>query len=93
MIDHHDISGFENPWATLETACGRETRPQLLINILNRLRTLDYSRESRTDKDANEVCHRCKIQKKASKEEALEEDGPASGANSSNADVVEEFFD
>ena len=27
LIDHHDLSGFENPWTAVETICGRETRP------------------------------------------------------------------
>lgn len=65
MIDHHDLSGFENPWAAMETAFGRETRPQLFINILNRLRTLDYSQDSSATRAANQVCNRCKNNRKA----------------------------
>ena len=45
LIDHHDMSGFENIYAVMETLCGRETRPQFFINLLNRLRTLDFSNE------------------------------------------------
>lgn len=65
MIDHHDLSGFENPWAAMETAFGRETRPQLFINILNRLRTLDYSQDSSATRAAHQVCNRCKNNQKA----------------------------
>ena len=45
MIDHHDLSGFENLYGVMETLCGRETRPQFYINLLNRLRSLDFSEE------------------------------------------------
>ena len=58
MIDHHDLSGFENAWAPMETILGRETRPQFLINLLNRLRTLDYSEDNDDDLtgEATKVC-------------------------------------
>ena len=49
LIDHHDLSGLENPFASLETALGRETRPQLFINILNRLRSLDFCKATEMD--------------------------------------------
>lgn len=74
MIDHHDISGFENPWAAFETMCGRETRPQLCINILNRLRMLDFSEQDSNSQIAEgealfeAVCPQCKY--KHSKEKS-----------------------
>lgn len=53
LIDHHDLSGFENPWAAVETICDRETRPQFFINMLNRLRSLDFTKSTEMDKDGN----------------------------------------
>lgn len=63
LIDHHDLSGLENPFAALETICGRETRPQLFINILNRLRCLDFSESTEQDADGkfkNNSCTMCR---------------------------------
>ena len=63
MIDHHDLSGLENPWAAVETMCGRETRPQLFINTLNRLRMLDFTEESKEPNDSmlvESICTSCK---------------------------------
>ena len=53
MIDHHDISGLENPWMAFETMCGRETRPQFYINTLNRLRMLDFTPATNSDLPPN----------------------------------------
>ncbi len=41
MTDHHDIAGIENMFRPVETAAGTEWRPQLYINMLNRLRLLE----------------------------------------------------
>ena len=60
LIDHHDLSGLENPYRQLETVVGRETRPQFFINLLNRLRTLDYSPESDSSAQASSVCRSCR---------------------------------
>ena len=43
LTDHHDLAGLENRCSALETMLGRETRPQFCINILNRLRLLDFT--------------------------------------------------
>ena len=68
MIDHHDLSGFENPWRQVETILGRETRPQLFINTLNRLRRLDFTEVHEEKKSASgiqlcssmgDTCHSC----------------------------------
>eukprot|EP00347_Sterkiella_histriomuscorum_P020360 403338107 len=42
MSDHHDLAGFPNKFKVLQTILGREFRPQVYINIFNRLRTLEY---------------------------------------------------
>lgn len=70
MCDHHDLSGFENPWATFETACDRETRPQLFINALNRLRSLDFSPELQ-DESSLAMCQGCELKRKATKEKSI----------------------
>ncbi len=73
MIDHHDLSGFENPWAAIETICNRETRPQLLINTLNRLRTLDFSQNDGEDEgEVVSVCSSCKAKRKTQKEKMMD---------------------
>ena len=86
MIDHHDISGFENPWAAVETMAGRETRPQLFINTLNRLRMLDFTEESKEPGDTmlvNSICTPC--QQKHAYQKGFDVSGGAAGQmNGSN---------
>lgn len=66
LIDHHDLSGLENPWQTMEIICGRETRPQFLINNLNRLRTLDFSPVRPADEEvAVGCCNSCLTKQKS----------------------------
>ena len=72
LIDHHDISGFENVWSPVETFLGRETRPQLLINTLNRLRSLDYSTETTAaEHGAIGCCSTCRQRHAVEKEEVF----------------------
>jgi len=42
LTDHHDLSGSENPNRILQTALGTEYRPQLYINLFNRIRSLSF---------------------------------------------------
>ena len=78
----------------LETAFGRETRPQLFINMLNRLRTLDFTPERQGDAaELGAVCTRCELKQKAMKADALDEDSnmllPSSSADDSTKVEIE----
>jgi len=42
MSDHHDLAGFPNRFWFIWTILGREFRPQVFINIYNRIRTLEF---------------------------------------------------
>lgn len=51
MCDHHDLAGFPNKFWWLHTILGREFRPQIYVNIFNRLRTLEYAESAHLAKD------------------------------------------
>ena len=40
--DHHELAGFPNKYWAFQTMLGREFRPQVYMNIFNRLRTLEF---------------------------------------------------
>jgi hypothetical protein len=43
LTDHHELAGFENPHRVLQTWLGTEFRPQMYINLLNRLMLLEFT--------------------------------------------------
>lgn len=43
LTDHHDLAGFENHNRVMQTWLGTEYRPQMYINIFNRLLLLDFT--------------------------------------------------
>ena len=84
MTDHHDIAGFENLFRPIETAVGTEWRPQLYINMLNRLRLLDCEEDPTSSNGervaiqhsqlcyiSSDVCHRCAKKSLANKQESI----------------------
>jgi len=42
LTDHQDLSGCQNSGRVFQTIIGTEYRPQLYINLLNRLRNLTF---------------------------------------------------
>ena len=43
MTDHHELAGIENPNRVMQTCLGTEFRPQVYINIFNRLLLLEFN--------------------------------------------------
>ena len=58
LTDHQDYAGLENMIQVPQTILGTEFRPQLNINLLNRLRMLDFV-EVTTKNDQELVCQKC----------------------------------
>jgi hypothetical protein len=46
MTDHHDIAGVPHLYGNLALVLGTEYRPQIWINILNRIRLLECQPKS-----------------------------------------------
>ena len=55
LTDHQDSAGLENMIQVPQTILGTEFRPQLNINLLNRLRMLDFE-EVTTKNNQELVC-------------------------------------
>ena len=46
LTDHHDMAGLPQLTRDLQTIMGLEYRPSFWINIYNRLRNLDFSKDT-----------------------------------------------
>ena len=58
LTDHQDLAGLENMCQVPQTIFGTEFRPQLNINLLNRLRMLEFEEAGYGD-ELSMVCSKC----------------------------------
>jgi len=54
MTDHHDMAGIPYLYGNLALLLGTEYRPQFYINIINRIRLLEYQPKSIVTEEISE---------------------------------------
>ena len=60
MKDHHEMAGLDTTYSPFHVILGTEYRPQIYINMLNRIRLLDCGNESQKSKQKKGAeCFRC----------------------------------